>query len=82
MKGTLKVRFTSGREESFEVDFWAGTGAAARLKEFAKNPTLLLRTDKEVVLIPGAAVEEASLAVSEREMAGLNLPEIRAAKRV
>ena len=51
MKTKLIVRYVSGRVEEFEVELFGGPSAEARLKEFAKDPTIVLQTEKEVVII-------------------------------
>jgi hypothetical protein len=57
MRNVVTIRFTSGREERFEMDFSSGSGALARLKAFVEKPTLLMHTGDEVVIIPGSAIE-------------------------
>jgi hypothetical protein len=82
MKASLTVRYLSGREEQFEVDFWAGTGAEARLKEFLKSPTVALQTATELVIIPGSAIESLSIALPENKQFRAALEGVRAAKRL
>jgi hypothetical protein len=82
MKASLTVRYISGREERFEVDFWGGTFAAARLKEFLKSPNIALQTSTELVLIPASAVESLSIALPEDEKTRRALEGIRVAKRL
>jgi hypothetical protein len=82
MKGSLTVRYVSGREERFEVDFWGGTGAANRLKEFLKSPIVALQTTTELVIIPASAVESLSIALSKDEQVKRALEGIRVAKRL
>ncbi len=82
MKATMNIRYTSGQQEKFEIDVWAGIGAAARLQAFVNAPAILLQTDIELVIIPKTAVESISLALPKEEKAKFRLEEIRAAKRL
>ena len=50
MKTAVTVRFTSGREEKFEMQFWGGAGAQARLQAFVEN----LRIPRGEVLMADA----------------------------
>jgi len=81
MKAPVTVRFVSGREERFEVDLWGGSGGEARLKAFAANPTLLLQTGDEVLIIPASAVECISIKLPEDDSRFKKL-DVRPATRV
>ncbi len=78
----LTVRYCSGREEQFEVEIFGGGSAEFRLKEFVKNPTLVLQTEGELIVIPAHAIEAVSLEFPEEEREGLPLDNIRKAKRL
>ena len=82
MKTKLIVRFVSGREEQFEVELFGGPSAEARLKEFAKAPTIVLQTEKELVIIPATAIESITLTLPEPFGKGAALPDVRKAKRL
>jgi hypothetical protein len=82
MKTKLIVRYVSGREEQFEVEFYGGTSAEDRLKEFIKNPTIVLQTEKEVVIIPATAIESIALPFPEAAGKAIALPNVRKAKRL
>jgi hypothetical protein len=81
MKNAVSVRYTSGREEKFEVDFWGGAGAPARVQAFVENPTLILKTSDEVIIIPGTAVECIAIKTQKGDVWS-NLTNIRDAKRI
>jgi hypothetical protein len=81
MKNAVTIRFTSGREERFEMDFWGGAGAQARLQKFLENPTLLLKTSDEVVIVPGTAIECISVKTQKGDEWS-NLANLRPAKRL
>jgi hypothetical protein len=81
MKTLVTVRFASGREEKFEMDLWGGTRAQARLQAFAENPTLILQTNDEVIVIPSSAIECISIKVAKGD-SRFNLKDIRPATRV
>jgi hypothetical protein len=81
MKNSVTVRFTSGREEKFEMQFWGGAGAQARLQAFVENPTLVLKTGDEVVIIPGSAIECISIKTQKGDDWS-SLGGIRSAKRI
>ena len=81
MKNTVTIRFTSGREEKFEMDFWGGAGAQARLEAFVQNPTVLLRTTDEVLIFPSPSIECISIKTQKGDVWS-TLTNIRAAKRV
>jgi hypothetical protein len=82
MEAKMTVRYCSGREEQFEVEIYGGGSAELRLREFVKNPTLVLQTDGELILIPAHAIETVSLEIPEEERERLPLDNIRKAKRV
>jgi hypothetical protein len=82
MKASLTIRYISGREERFEVDFWGGAGAAARLKDFFKSPNIALQTTTELIVIPASAVESLSIALPKDGKARGALEGIRVAKRL
>jgi hypothetical protein len=81
MKTQATIRFVSGREEKFETDLWGGTSAQARLQAFAENPTLILQTSDEVLIIPGSAIECISIKVPKGD-SRFNLSDIRPATRI
>ena len=81
MKTSVTVRFTSGREERFEIEFWGGPGAQARLEAFVENPTLLLQTSDEVLIIPGSAIECISVKIQKGD-SSFNLSNVRPARRI
>jgi hypothetical protein len=82
MKTKLIVRFVSGREEQFEVELFGGPSAEARLKEFAKDPTIVLQTEKEVVIIPATAIESITLSLPEPSGKTIALPDVLKGKRL
>jgi hypothetical protein len=82
MKTKLIVRYVSGREQEFEVELFGGPSAEARLKEFANRPTILLQTEKEVVIIPATAIESITLPLPESSGKAVDLPDVRKAKRL
>jgi hypothetical protein len=82
MNTKLIVRYVSGREEQFEVELLGGTSAEARLKEFVKNPTIVLQTEQEVVIIPATAIESITLPLAESAGEAIALPNVRKAKRL
>jgi hypothetical protein len=82
MKTRLIVRYVSGRLEEFEVELFGGQSAEGRLKEFAKDPTIVLQTDKEVVIIPATAIERITLPLPEPSSKATALPHVRKAKRL
>jgi hypothetical protein len=81
MKTAVTVRFTSGREEKFEVQFWGGAGAQARLQAFVDNPTLVLKTGDELLIIPASAIECLSIKTQKGDDWS-SLGGIRTAKRI
>ncbi len=82
VKSKVTVRFVSGRSEEFEVDFFGGSNAEARLKEFMKDPSIVLQTDKELVIIPASSIESISIALSEAVAKEMVFPNVRKGKRV
>jgi hypothetical protein len=82
MKTKLTVRYLSGREEQFEVDVYGGEGAETRLQEFVNNPTLVLQTEKEVVIIPATAIESITFPLPESAGTAIPLRNVRKAKRL
>ena len=82
VKTKVIVRYLSGRSEEFEVDLFGGTAAEARLKEFIKDPTIVLQTDQEVLIIPASAIESISLAIPKTAAKEIALPNLRKGKRL
>jgi hypothetical protein len=82
MKTKLRVRYVSGREEEFELQLIGGSSAESRLKEFTKNPTIVLQTENEVIIIPATAIENIILPLPESEDNPIALPNVRKAKRL
>jgi len=82
LRSIVSIRFISGREEKYEVDFWGGTGAKARFKEFLSNPTIVLQLSGEVLVIPASAIESISFATTKDATDKMDLGTFRAAKRV
>ncbi len=82
MKTQVTVRFTSGREEKFEMELLGGTGVHSRLHAFLENPKLVLQTKDEVIIIPGSAIECISVKLQKGD-SRVNLGEdIRPATRL
>ena len=81
MKNSVTVRFTSGREEKFEMEFFGGAGASARLKAFVENPALVLKAADEVLILPGSAIESISIK-TQRGDDWSNLTNLRPARRI
>jgi hypothetical protein len=86
MQGKLTVRFVSGREEQFEIEFAGGRTGEFRLQEFIKDPTLVLQTGTELILIPPHNVECLTLSLpklgQDQAQAQQALENIRKAKRL
>jgi hypothetical protein len=82
MKSIATVRYVSGRSEKFEIELWGGAGAKGRLEAFLKAPNLALRTDRELILIPGSAIECITIPLPEEGDLRLDLGAIRSAKRL
>jgi hypothetical protein len=82
MNTKMTVRCTSGREEHFNVELHdTGKGALFRFKEFVKDPTVLLRTASELILIPAAAIECITISLPQGEEEQLPVESIRRAER-
>lgn len=82
MKTKMTVHYASGRVEQFEVDISGGGLSELRLKDFAENPTLVMKTDSEVIIIPAQAIESISLALPGPDDEQLPLNGIRQARRL
>ena len=82
MKTQVTIRYVSGREEQYEVELHGGKFVEARLKEFANNPTILLQTDDEIIIIPATAIETITLPLPDPEGTSFALPNVRKAKRL
>ena len=82
METKATVRFLSGREEHFEVELFGGTAAETRLKDFARDPTIVLQTEDEIIIIPSTAVECITLPFPEFGRDNLDFPGVRRARRV
>jgi hypothetical protein len=82
MKSKLKIRFVSGRVEEYEVDFFGGTSTEDRLKKFAADPTIVLKTEEELIVIPSTAIECITIPLSGSAGQTIALPGVRKADRV
>ena len=82
MKSKMTVRYISGREEAFEIEMLGPSGTMFRLNEFVKSPNVVLRDGKELIVIPGSAIECVSLTLPESNELRMELREIRQAKRL
>jgi hypothetical protein len=82
MEIVATIRYTSGREEKFEVELIGGEDAPARLAEFANNPSLMLRTPDELIVIPAGSIECISLEVGEYFTMPTRGLEVRNARRL
>lgn len=81
MNMKVVVRFVSGREEQFEMDFLGGGSAEHRLREFAKDPSLVLQIDDDVLIIPASAIECITLKLPDATERNVDLPNVRRAVR-
>jgi len=81
MKNAVTIRFMSGREEKFEMEFWGGGGAQARFEAFLRNPTVVLQTSDEVLILPGSAIECITIKTQKGDVWS-GLRNIRQAKRI
>ena len=81
MKAPVTIRFVSGREEKFEIEFPLGTGSQARLKEFVEKPHVVLQLGDELLIVPGAAIECISITLPKMGHP-LDLGDIRSGKRL
>jgi hypothetical protein len=82
MKTIIIVRYVSGRVEEFEVELYEGQSAEARLKEFAKDPTIVLQTEEEIVIIPATAIESITVPLPEPSGKAIDLSDVRKGKRL
>jgi hypothetical protein len=82
VKSRVTIRYVSGRQDQFEVELLGEYTAEGRLKEFAKNPTIVLQTEKDVVIIPATAIESISMPIPDSPSGKVHLPNVRKAKRV
>ena len=82
MKAKMTLRYTSGREDHFEVEIFGGGAAEFRLKEFVKDPTLVLKTETELIVVPAHAIESVSLTLPESGYEQLPLKNVRMARRL
>jgi hypothetical protein len=82
MTSKITVRYASGREDRFEFDPLGGPMTELRLKEFAKEPTLLLQTDSEIIVIPAHAIECLTISAPQLPREQQALPNVRKVKRL
>jgi hypothetical protein len=79
MKTEVNVRYVSGRQEQFEVELFGG--ASADINDFVTNPTIVLQTEKELIIIPSTAIECITLPVPD-SVGRLHSPIVRKGKRI
>lgn len=62
MRGALKLTYTDGTEEFYEVDAVGDReDFVARLKQFLSSPNVTLITDSEILIIPSTSIRRISL---------------------
>jgi hypothetical protein len=82
MKSKAKIRYISGREEFFEIELQGPSGTAFRLNEFVKDPNIILRDGKELIVIPGSAIECITLTLPDSNELRVELRDVQQAKRL
>jgi hypothetical protein len=82
METKATLRYVSGREEQFEIELIGGSTAESRLKDFASNPTIVLRTDEELIIIPSTAIENIRISYPEYGAEELDFSGVRRARRL
>jgi hypothetical protein len=82
MKSKVTIRYTSSREDQFEVDLFGGGASEARLKEFIKDPTIVLQTETELIIIPANSIERITLSLPQSGSEHVALPNVRKGKRL
>ena len=73
-KGALKVTYTDGSDEYFEIDLVGDNpNAATNLKRFLASPNVTLINDSEITIIPGTSIRSVTItragALPEDELA-------------
>jgi hypothetical protein len=62
MRGALKITFTDGTEEYFEVDPIGDVpDFVARFDAFLSRPTITLVMDDEIVVVPSSSIRQFSI---------------------
>jgi hypothetical protein len=82
MKTKVNVRYISGRQEQFEIELYGGASAGTRLKDFVSNPTLVIQTEKELIIIPSTAIECITLPAPDSAEGTISSSTIHKGKRV
>ena len=82
MKAEMTVRYLSGRQEQFEVEFWNAASAERGLQEFLKSPHVVLQTATELVIIPATAIESLSISLPKNQKGKPIFENIRLARRL
>ena len=76
MRGALKVTYTDGSHEYFEVDpVGDAPDFAGNLREFLESPDVVLVLDNEILVIPSSSVRHLTIT---RANAELDLTELEA----
>jgi hypothetical protein len=81
MKTAVTIRFTSGREERFEMELWGGSGPRHACRHLWRNRLCCFEAWTKVLVIPGSAIECISLKIPKGD-SRFNLSEIRPATRI
>ena len=69
MRGALKVTYTDGKEEFFEVDpVGNAPDFVANLDAFLSRPTITLVMDDEILVIPSASIRHFTISRTHDEL--------------
>jgi hypothetical protein len=82
MKSPVTIRFISGREERFEVEFPGGAGTETRFKQFLGAPTVALQTAGELHIIPSTGIESISISLPKDVKQQIDIGNVLHAKRL
>ena len=74
----VRILYTSGREDTYEVDFTGSEVSHQKLQAWMNSPRLVLQTDEALVVIPSSGIEKIMFELAGD---GSNIPPIEGLRR-
>jgi hypothetical protein len=74
----VRILYTSGREDTYEVDFTGSELSHQKLQSWMSSPRLILQTEEALVIIPSSGIEKIMFELTGD---GSNIPPIEGLRR-
>ena len=61
----VRILYTSGREDTYEIDFTGRELSHTKLQAWMNSPRLILQTEEALVVIPSSGIEKIMFELSD-----------------